>query len=318
MLIILEGPDGAGKSTLAARISELTGAKLLHKGPPERDLISEYTLDLQWYRPGSGVDVVCDRWHLGEEVYGPLLRGEEGFPRPVFHHVEKTLEVRGALVGALNPPLKVLRERLESRGDELVKAEHLRPIYEGYRSAYRLSQLPKITLPDRQLDLDFAADLLIRSARHLEEIYTRVNPYLTYAGNAHPRWLLLGDERNRNSGEPPHDAAFTPAPATSGHYLLGSLPNSVLWGCGVANASEEPVEELWRILGKPATLALGRNSAQECLEAGIKFGVVPHPQFVRRFHHSAAAEYGALIRETLLSGEDQSGWRPSTLSTSRT
>lgn len=309
MLIILEGPDGAGKTTLANRLAELTGAKLLRKGPIERDVISEYTLDLQWYRPGQGEDVVCDRWHLGEEVYGPILRGGSTFDRATYHHVEKTLVTRGALLGVLMPPLKELVRRVEARGDDLVGAEHLPEIVKGYDEALRRVQLPKIKFTS-DYGVDFMASLLIRSARHLEEMSLRLNPYQTYAGDPHPRWLLLGDTRNRNRGEPPHEAALTPGPATSGHFLLEALPTPVLHGCGLANASEENVGELWQVLQKPGTVALGVHAREVCEDADIKFGSVPHPQFVRRFHNAARAEYGQLIRETLLSGEDRIGWRP--------
>lgn len=308
MLIILEGPDGSGKSTLAEKISQLTGAKILHKRPPDRDVFSEYTLDLQQYRPGFGVDLVCDRWHLGEEVYGPLLRGGSGFDRASFAHIEKTLITRGAVMGVLQPKLRTLRQRLESRGDDLIEVSQLGEIHRSYVEASKRSQLPKINFTE-DVEVDFVADLLIKVARHTEEACTRLNPFTTYAGDPHPRWLLLGDRRNPSAGGV-FEAAFTPAPGTAGRYLLDSLKPAVLHGCGLANACEEDTHRLWLALHKPPTVTLGTHARDAVNEAGLRFGSLPHPQYIRRFHHSASAEYGQMIGTTLLDGEDRIGWRP--------
>lgn len=307
MLIILEGPDCSGKTTIAERIRELTGANLLHKGPPARDVISEYTLDLQWYRPGQGVDIICDRWHLGEQVYGPILRGESGFDRASFAHVEKTLQVRGALLGVPVVPTKMLKTRMSERGDDLVDPGELRKIQAAYGNVLRTSGLARLGV-DGTGSADFVAGLLVSAARHLEEQYASLQKYRTYVGDRNPRWLLLGDVRNGE--DPEEEAAFTPAPGTSGRFLLEHLPERVLRNCGIANACEEDVMGLWELLGRPKTVALGVNAALACQVAQIRYGVVPHPQFVRRFLHSSGAEYGALIRDTLISGEDQIRWRP--------
>lgn len=308
MLVILEGVDGAGKTTLAEEIVRQLGkGDLLHKSRPEQGPIEEYVLPLQGYLPGWG-DWVCDRWHLGEEVYGPQLRGASIFDtRGVFHHVEKVLQAKGALLVYLDPGLKTLRSRLQDRGDDLVGVEQLRDLRAGYQHALRRSQVPRLTF-DSSLEVETVARMVIEAARHLEELSERLNDFETYIGELHPHYLLLGDVRNGD--DPPHDAAFTPGPATSGRYLLEHLPEPVLRGCGIANACEEDVEELWRVLGRPRTVALGVNASRACAQAGIEFGSVPHPQYVRRFHHSSGLGYGELIREVLRTGEDRLKWRP--------
>lgn len=311
MLVILEGVDGSGKTTLAEKLQELAPeTKILHKGPPTRDVISEYTLDIQHYRPGLGLDVVCDRWHLGEQVYGPVLRGKSNFTRSTFVHVEKSLQARGAMLVHLDEEMGVLRSRLRARGDDLVSEGMLGDLRESYRLTLRESRVPRLSF-DGRWGTDLLSGILLRSARHLEEICEKLNAFSTYVGDPRPRYLLLGETRNENfRGDVSPEAAFTPAPATSGRYLLDNLPSRVLYGCGLANACEEDVGKLWETLGKPPTVALGVHSSRACREAGIKFGAVPHPQFVRRFHYSSGQEYGALIREVLRTGEDRLKWRP--------
>ena len=52
-LIILEGPDGSGKTTAAEKLATELGhntAVVLHKGPPKRLPLHEYE-DLDFYEP---------------------------------------------------------------------------------------------------------------------------------------------------------------------------------------------------------------------------------------------------------------------------
>lgn len=72
MLVILEGLDATGKSTIARRLHDEHGFEVIHKGPPTLPAVEEYTKSLESYW-GNNVHVVCDRWHLGELVY-PLSR----------------------------------------------------------------------------------------------------------------------------------------------------------------------------------------------------------------------------------------------------
>lgn len=78
-LIILEGPDGAGKSTFAARIANrfiTRDFQITHQGPPpaevNRFLHYRDVLDRAMSRPTG-----MDRWAPGELVYGPIYRGED-------------------------------------------------------------------------------------------------------------------------------------------------------------------------------------------------------------------------------------------------
>lgn len=70
--IIIEGPDGAGKTTLAKQLAFLTGKAYHHEGPPPQgvDVFQHYMSLLVRNEP-----TVFDRLFEGENVYGPILRG---------------------------------------------------------------------------------------------------------------------------------------------------------------------------------------------------------------------------------------------------
>lgn len=81
MIYILEGPDGVGKSTLAAAIADKTKGHVLHcswkpgwKMEEYFKTVMESAERLDWYQ-----DVVIDRWVPSEWVYGHVFRGGPAF-----------------------------------------------------------------------------------------------------------------------------------------------------------------------------------------------------------------------------------------------
>lgn len=74
-IIILEGPDGGGKTTLARQLV-LKGYRYFHDGVPPvgRDLLAHY-LQVLDEAINSSYNTVFDRLWLGERIYGPIARG---------------------------------------------------------------------------------------------------------------------------------------------------------------------------------------------------------------------------------------------------
>jgi thymidylate kinase len=73
-MIVIEGADGTGKTTLAREI-EKRGWKYVHNGPPPEG-ISLYDHYTEQILAARGKKVVFDRLHVGELVYGPVMRGK--------------------------------------------------------------------------------------------------------------------------------------------------------------------------------------------------------------------------------------------------
>lgn len=330
MLIIVEGTNGVGKSTfierLRRRMDELSPpgqheVRVLHKGPPTEDtMVEEYELPLQDYRPNTWKHVICDRWHLGEEVYGPLLRDGSQLTRPELRHINLFLESKGAvIVHLLANTETLLRRRTAREKQELVSDDQVPAIIDGFLDAIWDSTVNTIEVmweddldtPWNREQIDRVIELAID--RSLEACH--LDPYTTYVGSPRVETLILGERRNQNNDRR-WDAAFVPLPNSSGEYLLRHLPESVVMSSGIANAVEEyhHLGDLLAELRYPRTVALGRVAHEALDRIDYQHGSAPHPQYVRRFHHHHGPEYGRVIRRALVLQEDHLSWRP-TIST---
>lgn len=313
MLIILEGGDGAGKTTLARELNErLSGHNTypLHRGPIRQHPLREYEVDLEHYFPGSRLHFICDRWHIGELIYGPLLRRRSRLDEPMRRHVDMFLAVRGAvIVHVTTHTAESITRRIKQNGDDLVSVEQARIARARYIEHFD-NTLTQCAVCEVRTDRfsEENVDTIIRYARQAEELAgAAFVPQPTRIGRPQPFHVLVGDRVNerpgsRNDG---HRAAFVPYENTSGHYLLKSLDPQQWLGAAVVN-STDITESPRRLVPH---VALGKNAHARLCELEIPHGVVPHPQFIRRFHHRYHREYGEVLGRAL-KGEDLLKWRP--------
>jgi len=160
MIIIIEGPDGAGKSTMIEEIRQVhleaghspESVQIWRRGPfPEgSNPWTEYVLPLTSLSPSKDWLVLIDRWHVGELVYGPLLRGVSRLSHEQRRWIDGYLKSLGALMIHLTASQEELIRRLAERGDDLIKAEHIPELLAGY--ADLLTENPRCLVMTRLYD----------------------------------------------------------------------------------------------------------------------------------------------------------------------
>jgi thymidylate kinase len=82
MIIVLEGLDKTGKSTLAAELHRRLGYPVSHEGPPPHITDPDYLPGFEYYMKTIRElpdHAICDRLFHGELVYGPLWRNEYAY-----------------------------------------------------------------------------------------------------------------------------------------------------------------------------------------------------------------------------------------------
>jgi hypothetical protein len=110
MIVIVEGPDGSGKSTFVNRMRERISVPISiirsSKPPTSPDDIRSY---IDWVRlfPGSGLNLIFDRFvGISERIYGPILRGSSKYPRDVIYALESVFSRDSLMVIYCRPPFR--------------------------------------------------------------------------------------------------------------------------------------------------------------------------------------------------------------------
>lgn len=148
-IYVLEGPDFAGKTTLAASIRnnifrQSEGGidiQIVHNGQPEdgTNLFAEYVRQIMSANDRdlgvSQTHTIFDRLHIGEAVYGPKYRSHSQLSYHQLRSIDELLDDLGAVKIFVDASDKELTDRFRgTRGDDLVDSEtELLSIARDYR-----------------------------------------------------------------------------------------------------------------------------------------------------------------------------------------
>ncbi len=138
MRIIIEGCDKTGKSTLAKMLAQQLNMRIVKVNQPKsNDALWEYLELIK----DSGDNVIFDRLHLGENVYGPLYRQGD---RIDFTMLEDMLINDTLLILCHDNHLNVY-DRFITEKEDYTRTEHIQYILDNFRLEYTKSKLNKTT-----------------------------------------------------------------------------------------------------------------------------------------------------------------------------
>ena len=129
MPIIIEGPDGAGKSTLAKSLAGALDMNILKMTANGGQSVPEYLQKL------ACDGVIIDRCWVSEQIYSDLFGREPRINHDDAEALTELCEHTGIPIIVLLPPLHVVIGRLNERGDEYadVVCPNIVKIYERYQ-----------------------------------------------------------------------------------------------------------------------------------------------------------------------------------------
>lgn len=316
MLISLEGVDGSGKSSLTEEIVRQLGERypfddveLLHSGPLTEPPLQAYVYSIDRYTPKTGHHIVADRWHYGEQVYGPIYRGGSAINGAQWRWMELWLASRGMQVTVVTNTLEEIERRLHERGEDFLQPEHVERVINAFNQFTSEPTYSRTVVVGGDVSIEDLAAQIIESAERAEEAAADINEVTTsYVGNLFPSVLFVGEKRG---GPAPYlsAGAFMPVRNNSADYLWLALDDETWRNASAVNAKEElDLVELVKRLRIPV-VALGKEAVKVLKRLDIDHGAVPHPQWVRRFHNKDAAKYLELIKLAILTQEDHTKWQ---------
>lgn len=288
-VLILEGPDCSGKSTLAKQLATFNGFEYRHLGRPKpnEDVFRTYTLEL-WRALKSPNPVVFDRLYLGETIYGPVMRGGSLLSPLQRLLIERLMAANDVKQVVCLPNFEVCRDKWRERlGQEYVQLEpQLKKIWDGYS---RVLSWPQYDYT-RQ-DPDFVARVLM----------PRPTLPSNVLGSPDAKLLIVGEQVNTRKTVT--DWAFFAYDSSSGYLnealMHSQIPESDLAFCNAIKVNNQPrdlLEVLFRLPKFVRAIALGRRAEEACRKQQVPHVQLPHPSYWKRFKHANMAIYADLFR----------------------
>ena len=143
MIIIVEGTDKSGKSTLCKHLAEKFNLKSIHCSKPQtNDPYTEYKEMIEKVEDNT----IFDRSFLGEYVYANVWRGGCKITFDQFNEIERILIKKGILsiVVYAEAPINTIADRFISEKEEFAKVEEIKTYQEHFNTIIKNCTLPVI------------------------------------------------------------------------------------------------------------------------------------------------------------------------------
>lgn len=282
MITIIEGPDACGKTTLA-HSPAFSDHAYHHQGRYQENVLIE-TMNLVQRALSDetfGRPLLFDRLHIGEHVYGPVMRGEDMLG--VVHDRWITRFLYGhrpAVVMALphfNDAHETWRRTRQERHEYVEDSERYVRIFVEFAKL-------KLDLPVVYYDFTTHTPELVRQECERIRPPANLGPGI---GHFKPGVTLLVGEQvnlNRSGWQLPFIGSVSGAWLTEQLELLNVQESELYWVNALRPDGREEDPSFIDRLRPTRVIALGRVAQRWCQEAArVQHHHVPHPQFWKRF-----------------------------------
>lgn len=278
MIFILEGVDKCGKTTLANKLRDEFGFKVIKCSQPEGDPYVEYLEKLSNIKG----DVVFDRFCYGELVYGPVYRGKSALAPWQVRNIELKLLTLNPCVIYCHDEIRRIKARFKRENETFAKEEHIKEMLTRYEQVMLDSRIPVVSHR-----MEGKTDLTIGNALgDLVELIKKTEPkrkLKTVIGNTFdPKLILVGETRNQRQPYASVQQPFDVGPASD--YLFKRLEKVFTLDLTmILNQDSPELPRIKNLYPEATIIALGGIAHKTLHDLKVDHLEAPHPQYLSRF-----------------------------------
>lgn len=288
-IFIIEGPDGAGKTTLAHELKKhfLPFATYVHLGPPKpyEDVLHQYATVLYEASLNPRATII-DRLHIGESIYGPIIRGKDRLGAEGKTLIQRMISGYGAVEVLCLPDYAIAADnwRLNQGHEYVKKTDQYEKIYNGY--AALVDEWPGIVYRYNEPQGISSSDIGRESVKPLPK---------GVIGSRNPAFLFVGDVANHETLDVPFMSLGGSSHFLYEHLQLARfLEHEIAFVNAISLTGEQnDVTSIWKELKYPVTICLGGNAKKAVAHPAVS---IPHPAYWKRFKSGSYSHYTELLR----------------------
>lgn len=297
-ILILEGPDGSGKTTLADALVQRGWVKN-HFGPPtSSDLLHTYAKAL-YDASLSDKNTVFDRLHLGETVYGPILRNRDLLGEVGIRILLRIINGVGGYVVIAMPPYEVAVANWRNRAGELFKDD---AVYRQVYGAYQQIVFSGLHGAPACGTWDYSKVPLAIAIQNIEFVMKyRSSLPLGIIGSGNPRFLIVGEKANHTDLDLPFVSLTGSSEYLNECLVDAGFGERELAFVNARNLAGKPnqLASAWELIGEPYPILLGKV-AKDAFVFTPCGSFIPHPAYWKRFKAGRRHEYVKMLRDIQL------------------
>lgn len=314
-VIVLEGPDCAGKSTLAEFLHLQWGAKAMHQSYRFKDRMPQYHTAVleRVLKARQKGPVIVDRWWPSEAIYAQAFRG--GTKWPMMGRMLDRVAIQHNFVyvsclPASNPEkhLAMFNERAEAGGELFKTMGEVANLYGlwDHRMRRRLDTV--------HYDMFIEGQDMAHFAQHLEELHAvlltetpdwwRHDDTRQWTGQGRsPDVLIVGEKSNpkgRHKSWPFFEHANSSLWLTQVLADVGLKEERLAW----VNAIDERdwvdtllLDKIIDFVNPRTIVSLGAQAHKALQLVDAEHWQLPHPAYVKRFERGDPSTYKSIFNQ---------------------
>lgn len=285
-MIIIEGPDAAGKTTLVKWIRENTDIGVMKPFYPKVNQLSYYL-----HTPAHYYGHFLERYYLSEFVYPRFKKNRDAMEPWKQYIMEAAILPYAPVILYLRPEKETIIENIRTRGDDYVSENEVDEMLKWYDWAVGRSHIPHVKYDFKNDDLEEVLEKVM--GLHIEQAFVcDNNRYFLSSGSLAQEGgiMFIGEDPSDKSVGEGYIRAFISHKGSSAflHEMLyeagiydKEMPYFTNWGKGLDNDKDKK-----EILENEISYLKPRKII--CLDKKIHEKVgqgeyIEHPAYVKRF-----------------------------------